>query len=396
MTAQDPLNNVARTALEALAAVHGGAQSLHTNAFDEALALPSDGAARVARDTQLLLQQESGVCRVADPWGGSFFMEALTDDLLVKAREILAAVDENGGMRAHVESGEAKRRIEACAARTQARVDGGEDVVVGVNDRTSSSSDVDVRIVDNSKALAKQLARLQKVRETRDSKRCAEALDALRRSAALERSTASFADEDNLVARSIECARVRCTLGEMSDALRDVWGEHHALPTAAVGSYAAAAPDGSLDALREECVQFEAREGRRPKVLIAKVGMDGHDRGANVVAAGLVDLGFEVVSGPLFATPEEVAAMALEHDVHVVGVSTMAAGHRVLVPRVVEALRGAPIAVVVGGVVPESDRAALHAAGVSAVFGPGSTLPDVASVLPEGVRERGARGRGRR
>jgi methylmalonyl-CoA mutase len=381
LTAQDPLNNVARTALEALAAVHGGAQSLHTNAFDEALALPSDGAARVARDTQLLLQQESGVCRVADPWGGSFFMEALTDDLLVKAREILAAVDENGGMRAHVESGDAKRRIEACAARTQARVDGGEDVVVGVNDRTSSSSDVDVRIIDNSKALAKQLARLQKVRETRDSKRCAEALDALRRSAALERSTASFADEDNLVARSIECARVRCTLGEMSDALRDVWGEHHALPTAAVGSYAAAAPDGALDALREECVQFEAREGRRPKVLIAKVGMDGHDRGANVVAAGLVDLGFEVVSGPLFATPEEVAAMALEHEVHVVGVSTMAAGHRVLVPRVVEALRGAPIAVVVGGVVPESDRAALHAAGVSAVFGPGSTLPDVARVL---------------
>ena len=245
MTAQDPLNNVARTALEALAAVHGGAQSLHTNAFDEALALPSDGAARVARDTQLLLQQESGVCRVADPWGGSFFMEALTDDLLVKAREILAAVDENGGMRAHVESGEAKRRIEACAARTQARVDGGEDVVVGVNDRISSSSDVDVRIVDNSKALAKQLARLRKVRETRDSKRCAAALDALRRSAALERSTASFADEDNLVARSIECARVRCTLGEMSDALRDVWGEHHALPTAAVGSYAAAAPDGA-------------------------------------------------------------------------------------------------------------------------------------------------------
>ena len=189
---------------------------------------------------------------------------------------------------------------------------------MGVNDRTSSSSDVDVRIVDNSKALAKQLARLQKVRETRDSKRCAEALDALRRSAALERSTASFADEDNLVARAIECARVRCTLGEMSDALRDVWGEHHALPTAAVGSYAAAAPDGSFDALREERVQFEAREGRRPS-LIAKVGMDGHDRGANVVAAGLVDLGFEVVSGPLFATPEEVAAMALEHDVHVVG-----------------------------------------------------------------------------
>jgi methylmalonyl-CoA mutase len=381
LTAQDPLNNVARTALEALAAVHGGAQSLHTNAFDEALALPSDGAARVARDTQLLLQQESGVCRVADPWGGSFFMEALTDDLLVKAREILAAVDVGGGMRAHVESGEAKRRIEACAARTQARVDGGEDVVVGVNDRTSSSSDVDVRIVDNSKALAKQLARLRKVRETRDPRRCAEALEALRRSAALERSTASFADEDNLVARAIECARVRCTLGEMSDALRDVWGEHHALPTAAVGSYAAAAPDGSLDALREECVQFEEREGRRPKVLIAKVGMDGHDRGANVVAAGLVDLGFEVVSGPLFATPEEVAAMALEHDVHVVGVSTMAAGHRVLVPRVVEALRGAPVAVVVGGVVPESDRAALHAAGVSAVFGPGSTLPDVARVL---------------
>ncbi|CAH0377967.1 unnamed protein product [Pelagomonas calceolata] len=381
LTAQDPLNNVARTALEALAAVHGGAQSLHTNSYDEALALPSDGAARVARDTQLLLQKESGVCRVADPWGGSFFMEALTDELLVKAREILAAVDVTGGMLEHVQSGEAKRRIEACAARTQARVDSGEDIVVGVNDRTSSSSDVDVRIVDNSKALAKQLARLQKVRETRDSKRCAEALDALRRSAALERSTASFADEDNLVARAIECARVRCTLGEMSDALRDVWGEHHALPTAAVGSYAAAAPDGSLDALREECLQFEEREGRRPKVLIAKVGMDGHDRGANVVAAGLVDLGFEVVSGPLFATPEEVAAMALEHEVHVVGVSTMAAGHRVLVPRVVEALRGAPIAVVVGGVVPESDRAALHAAGVAAVFGPGSTLPDVARVL---------------
>ena len=193
--------------------------------------------------------------------------------------------------RARVESGEAKRRIEARVPLERRRASTAARDVVGVNDRTSSSSDVDVRIVDNSKALAKQLARFEKVRETRDSKRCAAALEALRRSAALERSTASFADEDNLVARSIECARVRCTLGEMSDALRDVWGEHHALPTAAVGAYAAAAPDGSLDALREECVQFEAREGRRPKVLIAKVGMDGHDRGANVVAAGLVDLG---------------------------------------------------------------------------------------------------------
>lgn len=381
LTAQDPLNNVARTALEALAAVHGGAQSLHTNAFDEALALPSDRAARVARDTQLLLQKEAGVCRVADPWGGSHFMEALTDDLLVKARAILKEVDATGGMREHVESGAAKRRIEACAARTQARVDCGADTVVGVNDRDDADSDVDVRILDNSAALAKQLERLRAVRAARDPAQCAEALDQLRRSAALARPTSTFNDADNLVERCIQCARVRCTLGEISDALRDVWGEHHALPTAAVGHYASAAPDGSLDDLRNDCIQFEEREGRRPKVLVAKVGLDGHDRGANVIAAGLADVGFEVVSGPLFASPEEVAAMALEHDVHVVGVSTMAAGHRVLVPRVVEALGGASIAVVVGGVIPDADRAALLAAGVSAIFTPGSTLPDVARVL---------------
>mmetsp|Transcript_7175 Transcript_7175/g.21029 ORF Transcript_7175/g.21029 Transcript_7175/m.21029 type:complete len:739 (+) Transcript_7175:164-2380(+) len=402
LTAAEPLNNVARTALEALAAVHGGAQSLHTNSFDEALALPSEQAARVARATQLMLQEESGVTRVADPWGGSYFMESLTDDLLDKAREILAEVDAEGGMRAAVESGAAKRRIEACAARKQARVDSGADVVVGVNKHQNDAGEdgVDVFRVDDGKALRMQTARLDSLRANRDDAACAKALEALTAAAAADRITAAHDDPQNLVKLSVDAARVRCSLGEISDALRAAWGEHVAAGGAASGAYAderGGDDDAAVAAARQRCAAFEDLDGRRPRILVAKVGMDGHDRGANVVAAGFADLGFDVDAGPLFALPEEVARRALDADVHAVGVSTMAAAHKTLVPRVVEALREAGlghVVVVVGGVVPDADRPALYDAGVSAVFGPGTPLTDAAHDVLDQVEAVVKAGRG--
>ena len=329
LTAQEPLNNVARTALEALAAVHGGAQSLHTNAFDEAIALPTEHSARVARATQLMIQEETGVTRVADPWGGSYFMEALTSQLAGKAREIIADVDAAGGMRAMVESGEAKRRVEDSAAKKQARVDAGVDVVVGVNKHVSGEPGeaVDVLRIDDQKARRVQAARIAAMKASRDDDAVKRCLERLHASALLEDvSTAAHDDPRNLVALCVDAARARATLGEISDALRSAWGEHVASGGLAVGSYVGEArrfgseAGEAFSAAARRVEAFEALDGRRPRILVAKVGMDGHDRGANVVAAGFADLGFDVDAGPLFNLPEEVANQAVDADVHAVGI----------------------------------------------------------------------------
>jgi len=397
LTAQEPLNNVARTALEALAAVHGGAQSLHTNAFDEAIALPTEHSARVARATQLMIQEETGVTRVADPWGGSYFMEALTSQLADKAREIIADVDAAGGMRAMVESGEAKRRVEDSAAKKQARVDAGVDVVVGVNKHVSGEPGeaVDVLRIDDQKARRVQAARIAAMKASRDDDAVKRCLERLHASALLEDvSTAAHDDPRNLVALCVDAARARATLGEISDALRSAWGEHVASGGLAVGSYVGEArrfgseAGEAFSAAARRVEAFEALDGRRPRILVAKVGMDGHDRGANVVAAGFADLGFDVDAGPLFNLPEEVANQAVDADVHAVGVSTMAAGHNTLVPRIVEALRAkgaGHVVVVVGGVVPDCDHDHLKRHGVAAIFGPGTPLPAAAMDVLDAV-----------
>ena len=397
LTAQEPLNNVARTALEALAAVHGGAQSLHTNAFDEAIALPTEHSARVARATQLMIQEETGVTRVADPWGGSYFMEALTSQLADKAREIIADVDAAGGMRAMVESGEAKRRVEDSAAKKQARVDAGVDVVVGVNKHVSGDPGeaVDVLRIDDQKARRVQAARIAAMKASRDDDAVKRCLEKLHASALLEDvSTAAHDDPRNLVALCVDAARARATLGEISDALRSAWGEHVASGGLAVGSYVGEArrfgseAGEAFSAAARRVEAFEALDGRRPRILVAKVGMDGHDRGANVVAAGFADLGFDVDAGPLFNLPEEVANQAVDADVHAVGISTTAAGHNTLVPRIVEALRAkgaGHVVVVVGGVVPDCDHDHLKSHGVAAIFGPGTPLPAAAMDVLDAV-----------
>ena len=397
LTAQEPLNNVARTALEALAAVHGGAQSLHTNAFDEAIALPTEHSARVARATQLMIQEETGVTRVADPWGGSYFMEALTSQLADKAREIIADVDAAGGMRAMVESGEAKRRVEDSAAKKQARVDAGVDVVVGVNKHVNGEPGeaVDVLRIDDQKARRVQAARIAAMKASRDDDAVKRCLEKLHASALLEDvSTAAHDDPRNLVALCVDAARARATLGEISDALRSAWGEHVASGGLAVGSYVGEArrfgseAGEAFSAAARRVEAFEALDGRRPRILVAKVGMDGHDRGANVVAAGFADLGFDVDAGPLFNLPEEVANQAVDADVHAVGISTMAAGHNTLVPRIVEALRAkgaGHVVVVVGGVVPDCDHDHLKSHGIAAIFGLGTPLPVAAMDVLDAV-----------
>ena len=393
LTAQEPLNNVARTALEALAAVHGGAQSLHTNAFDEAIALPTEHSARVARATQLMIQEETGVTRVADPWGGSYFMEALTSQLADKAREIIADVDAAGGMRAMVESGEAKRRVEDSAAKKQARVDAGVDVVVGVNKHVSGDPGeaVDVLRIDDQKARRVQAARIAAMKASRDDDAVKRCLERLHASALLEDvSTAAHDDPRNLVALCVDAARARATLGEISDALRSAWGEHVASGGLAVGSYVGEArrfgseAGEAFSAAARRVEAFEALDGRRPRILVAKVGMDGHDRGANVVAAGFADLGFDVDVGALFSTPEEVARQAIDADVHVIGVSSQAAGHKALVPALIDELRkneAEHIIVVGGGVIPPQDYEFLYDAGAKAIFGPGTRLTSAAQEL---------------
>jgi methylmalonyl-CoA mutase len=383
LTEQDPYNNIVRTTIEAMAAVFGGTQSLHTNSFDEAVALPSDFAARIARNTQVLLQEETHIGSVIDPWGGSYMMERLTSDMAGKAWQILEEIEGMGGMTRAVESGWAKLRIEAAAAQKQARIDRGEDTIVGVNKyRLADEPPIEVREIDNAAVRDAQLARLAQVRATRDARAVAASLAAL--------TGAAKSGEGNLLALAIDAARARATVGEISAALESAWGRHHATTQSVSGVYAAGfAEDAMWEKLRGDVADFAREAGRRPRLLVAKLGQDGHDRGAKVVASAFADLGFDVDIGPLFQTPEEAARQAIENDVHAIGVSTLAAGHKTLVPALIAALReqGAhDVVVFVGGVVPAQDYPMLEAAGVAGIYGPGTAIPDCAADVLAKIR----------
>jgi methylmalonyl-CoA mutase len=379
---QDPYNNIVRTTIEAMAAVFGGTQSLHTNSFDEAIALPTEFSARIARNTQLILQEETHITSVIDPWAGSYMMESLTQQMADAAWAIIEEVEAMGGMTKAVDSGWAKLRIEAAAAEKQARIDAGRDVIVGVNRYKPAAEDaVPVREVDNIAVRENQVARLAKLRATRDAAAVDRALDALTRCAET--------GEGNLLALSVDAMRVRATVGEVSDALEKVWGRHRADTQKVTGVYAAAYDSAEgWERLRGEIAAFGAEHGRRPRVLIAKLGQDGHDRGAKVVATAYADLGFDVDIGPLFQTPEECARQAIENDVHAVGVSTLAAGHKTLVPAIIAELKrqGADdIVVFVGGVIPKQDYDFLYAAGVKGIYGPGTPIPASAKDVLEQI-----------
>ena len=374
LTEQDPYNNVVRTAVEAMAAVLGGTQSLHTNAFDEALGLPTETSARIARNTQLILAEETGITHVVDPLGGSYYIEALTDDLATKAWELIEEVEALGGMTKAVESGMPKLRIEESAARRQARVDRGDDVVVGVNTYVPDDVEmVDVLSIDNTKVREGQIAKLEQVRADRDDAACKAALAAL---------TEGARGDGNLLALAIEAARARATVGEISDAMEDVFGRHRAETRTLSGVYGAAYQgDEGFEAIQSDIEAFAEAQGRRPRMLVVKMGQDGHDRGAKVIATAFADLGFDVDVGPLFQTPAEAARDAVENDVHVVGVSSQAAGHLTLVPQLLDELKAAgadDVLVVVGGVIPPQDYDALYAAGAAAIFGPGTNIPEAA------------------
>jgi methylmalonyl-CoA mutase len=384
LTEQDPYNNIVRTTVEALAAVLGGTQSLHTNSFDEALGLPTDSSARIARNTQLIIQEETGIPAVVDPLGGSYYVEALTTDLADAAWAIIEEVEALGGMTKAVASGMPKLRIEEAAARRQARVDRGQEVIVGVNKYRSENPDhVDVLDIDNTMVREQQVARLARIRAERDAQACQDALDRLREGAA---------GTGNLLALCVDAARARATVGEMSDAMEAVFGRHKAEIRSISGVYGAAYEgDEGFEEVRRAVDDFAEAEGRRPRILVAKMGQDGHDRGAKVVGTAFADLGFDVDFGPLFETPEEVARAAAENDVHVIGVSSQAAGHKTLVPQLIAELEAAgagDILVVCGGVIPPQDHAFLHDAGVVAVFGPGTNIPEAAGRVLELVRKK--------
>ena len=383
---QDPYNNVIRTAYEALAAVLGGTQSLHTNALDEAVALPTDFSARIARNTQLILQHETGVPKVVDPLGGSYYVEALTCALAREAAALIDEVEALGGMTQAVAAGMPKLRIEEAAARRQARVDRGEDVVVGVNRYAADDDDMPALLdVDNKAVRETQIARIRVVRAGRDEATCR---------AALARLTEAARGDGNLLVPAIEAMRARATVGEVSDALEAVFTRHRATVRAVSGVYGAArGRDEAFETIRHETARFAEAEGRRPRMLVVKLGQDGHDRGAKVIATAFADIGFDVDIGPLFQTPEEAARDALENDVHVVGASSQAAGHKTLVPALVQALRGegaGHVVVVCGGVIPPADHGFLRECGVAAVFGPGTNIPDAASEIITLIRRKAA------
>src|SRR5579884_4045543 len=376
LTEQDPYNNVIRTTIEALAAVLGGTQSLHTNSFDEAIALPTDFSARIARNTQLILAEESGVTAVADPLGGSFYVEKLTRELEEKAWALIEEVEAHGGMTKAVAEGLPKHRIEEAAAARAAKVDTGETTIVGVNRyRLEDEPEVDILEVDNARVRASQIARMEKGRAGRDELKVRAARDALE---------AGARGKENLLTLSIEAARARCTLGEISDALERAFGRYGTKPEPVRGIYGAARDDSRWSAAVEGTAAVGRRLGRKPRLMVAKMGQDGHDRGANLVASAFADLGFDVVAGPLFQTPEETAKMAIDHGVDVVGASSLAAGHRTLIPEMIEVLKDmgrSDIKVVVGGVIPAKDYPMLRAAGVQAIFGPGTNLADAADEI---------------
>ena len=378
LTAQDPFNNVTRTCIEAMAATQGHTQSLHTNALDEAIALPTDFSARIARNTQLFLQQESGTCRVADPWGGSHYVERLTHDLAARALKHIEEVESLGGMAKAIAAGIPKLRIEEAAARTQARIDSGRQTIVGVNKfKLEREAPIDILRVDNNSVRGQQLAKLARLKAERVEADTQAALKAL---------TDGARGNGNLLDLAVKAARAKATVGEISDALETVFGRHRADIRSVSGVYRseASAMSKDLDIVRALVTEFEKNDGRRPRILIAKMGQDGHDRGQKVIATAFADLGFDVDIGPLFATPDEAARQAVENDVHIVGVSSLAAGHLTLVPDLRAALekegRG-DIMIVVGGVIPPSDYETLYAAGAKAVFGPGTNIPAAAADL---------------
>jgi len=384
LTEQDPYNNVVRTTIEAMAAVFGGTQSLHTNSFDEAIALPSEFSSRIARNTQLIIQEESHITSVIDPWAGSYMMENLTQEMADKAWEIIQEVDGMGGMTKAVESGWAKLKIEAAAAEKQAKIDSGSDVIVGVNKYRLAKEDlIDVRMIDNDQVRDSQVARLQAIKAKRDTKKVEVALEALTKAA--EENTG------NLLELAVNAIRLRATVGEVSDALEKVYGRHRADTQKVTGVYAAAYDSAEgWEKLKVEIANFAKDFGRRPRVMIAKLGQDGHDRGAKVVATAFADLGFDVDIGPLFQTPEECARQAIENDVHALGISTLAAGHKTLVPAIIAELKkqGADdIIVFVGGVIPRQDYEFLYESGVKGIYGPGTPIPASAKDVLEQIRK---------
>jgi methylmalonyl-CoA mutase len=378
LTAQDPFNNIARTTIEAMAAALGHTQSLHTNALDEALALPTDFSAKIARDTQIFLQKETDICRFIDPWGGSFYVENLTNELAQKAWQLIEEVESVGGMTKAIEIGLPQSKIEEAAARKQARIDSGKDTIVGVNKyQVSDEKPLDILVVDNVAVRQNQIERLQRIRQSRNENAVQEALQAITNAA--EKNTG------NLLALAVKAAQLRATLGEISDAMEKTFGRYRATVRTASGVYASESEheDAFKEALQMADV-FEAQEGRRPRILVAKMGQDGHDRGAKVIATAFADLGFDVDLGPLFQTPEEVALQAAENDVHFVGVSSLAGGHTTLVPQLIEELKKigrADIEVVVGGIIPPQDYEKLYQYGVKHIFGPGTVIPAAAKKM---------------
>ena len=384
LTEQDPYNNVVRTTIEAMAAVFGGTQSLHTNSFDEAIALPSATSSRIARNTQLIIQEETHITNVIDPWAGSFMMEKLTQEMADAAWTIIEEVQAMGGMTRAVDSGWAKLKIEAAAAEKQARIDSGKDVIVGVNKyRLAQEDPLETLEVDNVMVRDQQIARLAQIRQTRDAARVEKALAHL--------TALAESGEGNLLESSVDAIRARATVGEVSDALEKIFGRHRADTQKVTGVYAAAYDSAEgWEKLKQEIAQFAQDHGRRPRVMIAKLGQDGHDRGAKVVATAYADLGFDVDMGPLFQTPEECARQAIENDVHAVGVSTLAAGHKTLVPGIIAELKkqGADdIIVFVGGVIPKQDYEFLYDAGVKGIYGPGTPIPASAKDVLEQIRK---------
>jgi len=385
LTEQDPFNNVARTCIEAMAAALGHTQSLHTNSLDEAIALPTDFSARIARNTQLYLQEETGICRVIDPWGGSYYVEALTDALMHRAWTHIQEVESLGGMAKALETGLPKMRIEEAAARRQARIDSGRDTIVGVNMyRLPKEDPIEILEVDNTVVRNAQIRRLAELRSVRDETRVRAALEALTLSAT--------SGNGNLLGLAVEAARASATLGEISGALEQAWGRHTAAVKTIAGVYSSeyAVKDEVLE-VRVLTDAFEKKEGRRPRILIAKMGQDGHDRGAKVIATAFADLGFDVDVGPLFQTPEETARQAVENDVHIIGMSSLAGGHKTLLPQLVDALRALgreDVIVVVGGVIPAQDYAFLREHGATAIFGPGTVIPTAARKLVEELQHR--------
>jgi len=384
LTEQDPFNNVIRTTIEAMAAVMGGTQSLHTNSYDEALALPTVESARIARNTQIILQEESGITKVADPWAGSFMMENLTNEVYDAALKIIEEIDEAGGMAKAVDTGMPKLRIEESAARRQARIDSGSETIVGVNKyRLEEEQDINVLMIDNTEVRESQIQKLKDIKAKRNS------ADA---EAALQNIKDVAAGKGNLLEACVVAARARCTLGEISDAMESVFGRHKAADRMVSGAYKSEyGEDNEITTAIARAEEFEAKEGRRPRILVAKMGQDGHDRGAKVIATGFADLGFDVDIGPLFATPAEAAQQAVDADVHVVGASSLAAGHKTLVPQLIGELKKLgrdDILVIAGGVIPPQDYDFLYSEGVAAVFGPGTRIPQAAVEVIEKIEQK--------